>query len=1013
MSRDAEANIEITATDKTSKVLKEIGANLKSTGQKFKSLGKSATANITAPIVGALTLATVQASKFEAVMLDVGKNVKGLDASNLESFRSSLLDIGSTSLIGAEGVAALASEGGKLGKNTDEALAFAKAAEEIAVAFDFAKGVEGAKQAGKIIGRLETQLGLTTGEVRALADSINFFGDNTASTSLEITEIFSRQSATIVNSTGLTLKQIAGMSSAFGAVAPNVQTAATGMKNFVSALTLGKKASDPVKFALEDIGFESEELAKRMQTDAAPAIIEVLKSLKGLEDFERAGVIQKLFGKESAGAINPLIANIGILEEAFKNAADESKGLGSVAAEIKRLEESDIGQFQILMSSIKALMVEIGEVVKNIAGDIAGDLTKVISKVRLWLEANKGLAKIGVVMAGIAAAIGPVFVAIGSVLGVLGGLSTALAGVGGITGAVSAGFAALTGPVGIAIAALAAGAFLVVKNWETVKAFFESAITTLIQVFNNWREQNSETITAISESFVVIKDNVLRIFTAVGAFISRTTETVVAKLNEWLEPWGGLEAVAGNAVEFVLDAVGRLADFFGDQFGVIADVLEGQTSVWDGFKQLVQNNMGLVMEILSGIGAEIKAYFATIDLYDVGVVMLKGLLDAFIGFQVLIVKAVYAIGKKIVEALMSIDLVGVGKNLILGLVKGIKDSSSIAVQAAKDLAGKVKGSVTSFFDMNSPSKLFEGIGKFVAQGLAIGIIGGTPLAVSASQELAEESAKAFYERYNDVEATLSDKQRAIDDYTEAPNRPRQGGPSREIDLVADLANQNKELDDFYNKRIALATEKEGALSETVLTLQRKRAEDTRAINGLLVESFGASFDSIVSSTRNFAGEQSGIYKALFAAQKAFAVAQSIVAIQQAIALASANSFPYNLVAMATVAAETASIISTIKGTNLPSFEGGGNTGSGARTGGIDGKGGFPAILHPNETVTDNTRGGMMSAAQPVIVNLTINGDPNPNVVEDIKNAAVSKALETQANLNGRGGSRSRSLTRSI
>ena len=35
-----------------------------------------------------------------------------------------------------------------------------------------------------------------------------------------------------------------------------------------------------------------------------------------------------------------------------------------------------------------------------------------------------------------------------------------------------------------------------------------------------------------------------------------------------------------------------------------------------------------------------------------------------------------------------------------------------------------------------------------------------------------------------------------------------------------------------------------------------------------------------------------------------------------------------------------------------SFEGGGYTGSGPRTGGVDGKGGFPAILHKDEIVTD-------------------------------------------------------------
>jgi hypothetical protein len=39
-----------------------------------------------------------------------------------------------------------------------------------------------------------------------------------------------------------------------------------------------------------------------------------------------------------------------------------------------------------------------------------------------------------------------------------------------------------------------------------------------------------------------------------------------------------------------------------------------------------------------------------------------------------------------------------------------------------------------------------------------------------------------------------------------------------------------------------------------------------------------------------------------------------------------------------------------------SFDGGGYTGGGARMGGLDGKGGFLAMLHPRETVIDHTRG---------------------------------------------------------
>ena len=80
--------------------------------------------------------------------------------------------------------------------------------------------------------------------------------------------------------------------------------------------------------------------------------------------------------------------------------------------------------------------------------------------------------------------------------------------------------------------------------------------------------------------------------------------------------------------------------------------------------------------------------------------------------------------------------------------------------------------------------------------------------------------------------------------------------------------------------------------------------------------------------KNIAGEQSNGYKLMFTAQKAFAIAQSAMAIQQGIAQAFALPFPLNLVAAATVAAQTASIVSNIKAIRAEGFKSGGYTGNG-------------------------------------------------------------------------------------
>jgi len=50
---------------------------------------------------------------------------------------------------------------------------------------------------------------------------------------------------------------------------------------------------------------------------------------------------------------------------------------------------------------------------------------------------------------------------------------------------------------------------------------------------------------------------------------------------------------------------------------------------------------------------------------------------------------------------------------------------------------------------------------------------------------------------------------------------------------------------------------------------------------------------------------------------------------------------------------------------IPGFDGGGSTGNAPRAGGLDGKGGFLAMLHPRETVFDHTKGQGMAGVQMV------------------------------------------------
>lgn len=149
--------------------------------------------------------------------------------------------------------------------------------------------------------------------------------------------------------------------------------------------------------------------------------------------------------------------------------------------------------------------------------------------------------------------------------------------------------------------------------------------------------------------------------------------------------------------------------------------------------------------------------------------------------------------------------------------------------------------------------------------------------------------------------------------------PMFGGESGELKKVDDA---QKEQEKWYQNQLDLLDQNRQARSDLndewdarELELKKKHQEEMNKLdearNQLMLSSVVDGLGSMVDLTRTAFGEQSGVYKAAFAVQKAAAIAQSVIAIQQGIAMAAANPFPYNLAAMASVAASTAGIVSNI------------------------------------------------------------------------------------------------------
>lgn len=183
-------------------------------------------------------------------------------------------------------------------------------------------------------------------------------------------------------------------------------------------------------------------------------------------------------------------------------------------------------------------------------------------------------------------------------------------------------------------------------------------------------------------------------------------------------------------------------------------------------------------------------------------------------------------------------------------------------------------------------------------------------------------------------------------------------------------------------------------NQTQLQNQQAFSQAKQNLDQAILSSTTQLAGNIAGVVADMAGRQSDAYRIAFLAQQGFAIATSIINTQMAavaalapppIGLGPVAGVPY----AATIEALGAANIGVIAAQTLvgvaQSYDGGGFTGYGSRSGGIDGKGGFPAILHPNETVIDHTRGQGMGGG----------------VVINIVNAPQGTRTETRQDSNGR------------
>lgn len=574
--------------------------------QKAQAAFDSAKSNLTgtamktvvlaAPLVGA----TKAAMDFESEMAEVRKVVDFDTPQQFKEMGQDILDLSTKMPMAASGIAKIVAAGGQAGIARQDLMQFAQDAVKMGVAFDIT-----ADQAGDMMAKWRSAFNLNQNGVVALADKINYLGNTTAASAPLIADVVTRIGP-LGEIGGVASGEIAALGASMVATGVQSDVAATGIKNLILGMTAGEGATKSQAAAFQQLGFDAADMAKRMQTDAKGAIMDVFRALQALPKDQQASVLADLFGKESIGAIAPLLTNLDALQDNFNKVNNVMQYGGSVDAEYAARCGTTANQLSLFRNSITAVAIEIGSALLPAINSILQNIVPVVVAFANWAKEHQVLIQ---TMVALAASFAGVLLAARSILAIRAGFNmlketanlffivnkngeTVLRGAAtasklfhaGLNGLGAAFRAAATGARALAMALMANPIIAIVA--------VIIAVVAAIIYFWNTNEQFRAAVIAIWNNIVSFG---MSLFSALAAFFTGVWNGLVAIATA---VWSGIMTVATMAVSVIMDIISAFGAFF---TGVWNGCLAIASAVWDAISSFVSAAASVIEGIISAL----------------------------------------------------------------------------------------------------------------------------------------------------------------------------------------------------------------------------------------------------------------------------------------------------------------------------------------------------------------------------------------------------------------------------
>lgn len=406
----------------------EFGGKIYNVGKKIESVGNTLTRNVTVPITQLAQAGWDAASTFDTSLANVRKTAD-ITEDQLQKLGDAALDLSTKQPVTADTILNIEALGAQLGVSNDQLQNFAETVSglDIATNMDFETAGTQMAQFAKI-----TQM--SQDEFENYGSAIVDLGNHLATTESDISNM-SLRLAGLTSSAKFSQADILGMAGAMSSLGINAESGGSAMTRIVANISKAVDAgSDSVQKYAEVAGMSADEFADKWRTKPIEAMEALVEGLgKSEESGKSMNTVLAELGINNvrdADAMRRLAGSGDTLKESVDRANQAWSDNTALTNEVDKRNESLESRMQVLQNKITAVVTKAAlplcDAFISIIEQAQPLFDALTSAAQGFADMDESGQRTVVMLAGIAAAAGPVLTHVGKFTQGVGTAVTAL-----------------------------------------------------------------------------------------------------------------------------------------------------------------------------------------------------------------------------------------------------------------------------------------------------------------------------------------------------------------------------------------------------------------------------------------------------------------------------------------------------------------------------------------------------------------------------------------------------------